>query len=79
MKITIFFLLLLVIFALLDPDPDPLTQMNPDPQPWFNYLEVSEAALAGGPADAPEAQGGQIQTAPRCSQSAQAVLPLLQD
>ncbi len=24
-----------VIFALLDPDPDPLTRLNPDPQPWF--------------------------------------------
>ncbi len=45
----------------------------------FNYLEVGEAALAGCPADAPEAQGGQVQAAPRCSQSAQAVLPLLQD
>ncbi len=28
---TIFFLLLWVIFALLDPDPDPLTQLNLDP------------------------------------------------
>ncbi len=26
-----FFLLLCVIFALLDPDPDPLTPLNPDP------------------------------------------------
>ncbi len=26
---------LLVIFALLDPDPDPLTRLNPDPQRWF--------------------------------------------
>jgi hypothetical protein len=26
-------LLLWVIFALLDPDP--LTRLNPDPQPWF--------------------------------------------
>jgi hypothetical protein len=26
-----FFLLLWVIFALLDPDPDPLTRLNPDP------------------------------------------------
>ncbi len=26
-----FFLLLRVIFALLDPDPDPLTRLNPDP------------------------------------------------
>jgi hypothetical protein len=25
------FLLLWVIFALLDPDPDPLTRLNPDP------------------------------------------------
>ncbi len=26
-----FFLLLWVIFALLDPDPDPLARLNPDP------------------------------------------------
>jgi len=45
----------------------------------FDYLEVGEAALAGGPADAAESEGGQVQAAPRCSQSAQAVLPLLQD
>ncbi len=45
----------------------------------FDYLEVGEAALAGGPADAAEAQGGQVQAASCCSQPAQAVLPLLQD
>jgi hypothetical protein len=31
MKILDFFLLLWVIFALLDPDPDPATQINADP------------------------------------------------
>jgi hypothetical protein len=31
------------------------------------YLEVGEATLAGGAADAPEAQGGQVQAAPGCS------------
>ncbi len=37
MKILYFFLYLWVIFALLDPDPDPATQINadPDPQLWF--------------------------------------------
>ncbi len=37
MKILYFFLHVKVIFALLDPDPDPATQLNadPDPQPWF--------------------------------------------
>ncbi len=40
MKILDFFLLLWVIFALLDPDPDLATQINadpdtdPDPKPW---------------------------------------------
>jgi hypothetical protein len=33
MKFLNFLPLLWVIFALLDPDP--LTQLNPDPQPWF--------------------------------------------
>ncbi len=37
MKIMYFFLFLWVIFALLDPEPDPATQINADPQPWF-YL-----------------------------------------
>jgi hypothetical protein len=31
MKILYFFLFLCVIFALLDPDPDPATQINADP------------------------------------------------
>ncbi len=31
MKFVKKFLLLWVIFALLDPDPDPLTRLNPDP------------------------------------------------
>jgi hypothetical protein len=31
MKILDFFLFLWVIFALLDPDPDPATQINADP------------------------------------------------
>jgi len=31
MKFFNFFLLLCIIFALLDPDPDPLTRLNPDP------------------------------------------------
>ncbi len=31
MKFLNFYLLLWVIFALLDPDPDPLTRLNPDP------------------------------------------------
>jgi hypothetical protein len=31
MKILYFFLFLWVIFALLDPDPDPATQINADP------------------------------------------------
>jgi hypothetical protein len=33
MKILDFFLFLWVIFALLDPDPDPATQINADPDP----------------------------------------------
>ncbi len=33
MKILYFFLFLWVIFALLDPDLDPATQINADPQP----------------------------------------------
>jgi hypothetical protein len=36
-------LLLWVIFALLDPDPDPQTRLNPDPgpQPWFGgYMSL---------------------------------------
>ncbi len=33
MKFLYFFLFLWVIFALLDPDPDPATQINADPQP----------------------------------------------
>ena len=33
MKILEFFLFLWVIFALLDPDPDPATQINADPDP----------------------------------------------
>jgi hypothetical protein len=32
-KILDFFLYFLVIFALLDPDPDPATQINADPDP----------------------------------------------
>jgi hypothetical protein len=41
----IFFLLLWVIFALLDPDLDPESGSNPDPdpKPWFKAL--SEPAL----------------------------------
>ncbi len=37
MKILDFFLFLWVIFALMDPDPDPATQINadPDPKPCF--------------------------------------------
>ncbi len=37
MKFLNFFVLLWVIFALLDPYPDPVppTQLNPDPQPWL--------------------------------------------
>ncbi len=31
MKFINLYLFLLVIFALLDPDPDPGTQLNPDP------------------------------------------------
>jgi hypothetical protein len=40
MKFLYFFLLLWVIFALLDPNPDPATQMNadPDPQPCQKVL-----------------------------------------
>jgi len=38
MKFLNFFLLLWVIFDLLDPDPDPLTRLNPDPQPWTQVL-----------------------------------------
>jgi hypothetical protein len=33
MNILDFFLFLWVIFALLDPDPDPATQIIPDPDP----------------------------------------------
>jgi hypothetical protein len=40
MKILDFFLFLWVIFALLDPDQDPATQIlrihaDPDPKPWM--------------------------------------------
>ncbi len=42
MKILYFFLFLWVIFALLDPDPNPATQINadPHPKPWLK-LESS--------------------------------------
>ncbi len=33
MKILYFFLFLWVVFALLDPDPDPATQINADSDP----------------------------------------------
>ncbi len=38
MKILDFFLFLWVIFALLDPDPDPATQINADPKPCQKML-----------------------------------------
>ena len=46
MKILDFFLFLWVIFALLNADPDPATQINadpdPDPKPWGDdYLFIS--------------------------------------
>ncbi len=49
MKFLKFFLLLWVIFAFLDPDPDPLTRLNPDPigirnricNPVLNNMQVS--------------------------------------
>jgi xanthine dehydrogenase molybdopterin-binding subunit B len=37
-----------VIFALLDPDPDPLTRLNPDPQPCLQaYLDRVQLAEYG--------------------------------
>jgi hypothetical protein len=52
MKILDFFLILWVIFALLDPDPDPATQINadPDPKPWSEpkRIEYKEATLGFG-------------------------------
>jgi hypothetical protein len=37
MKFLLFFQFMCVIFALLDPDPDPATLINadPDPKPWL--------------------------------------------
>jgi hypothetical protein len=32
-KISSFFVFFLIIFACLDPDPNPETQLNPDPDP----------------------------------------------
>jgi hypothetical protein len=48
LKILNFFLYLRVNFALLDPDPDRVTQINadPDPQPWV-YLPDMKAELPG--------------------------------
>ncbi len=40
MKFINFFLCLWVIFALLDPDPDPGTSLNPDPQHCPNVLII---------------------------------------
>jgi hypothetical protein len=42
MKILYFFLCMWVIFALLDPDPDPATQINadPDPQPCVKLNDM---------------------------------------
>jgi hypothetical protein len=44
MKILYFFLFLWVIFALLDPDPDPATQINADrdPKPCLKEVKVLE-------------------------------------
>jgi hypothetical protein len=48
MKIHYFFLFLLVIFALLDPDPDPATQINADPdQPCFSLSSSVAVCCAG--------------------------------
>jgi hypothetical protein len=51
-----FFLLLWVIFALLDPDPDsesgsgstdPIESgSNPDPQPWFNQVSIGTLSFS---------------------------------
>ncbi len=38
MKLLDIFLFLWVNFALLDPDPDPTTQINADPKPWFPVM-----------------------------------------
>jgi hypothetical protein len=38
MKFILFFLSLWAIFALLDPDSDPGTPLNPDPQLWNSYI-----------------------------------------
>jgi hypothetical protein len=51
MKILDFFLFLWVIFTLLDPDPDPATQINadPDPEPLNPDLWVIFALLDPNP------------------------------
>ncbi len=48
-KFWTFFLFLWVIFALLDPDPNPLTRLNPDPKHWLPYLffQLRTMALIG--------------------------------
>jgi hypothetical protein len=38
-KISLLFLLFVGNFPLLDPDPDPATQINADPQPWLKHKE----------------------------------------
>jgi hypothetical protein len=38
MRFILFFLCLRVIFALLDPDTDPGTPLNPDLQNWNSYI-----------------------------------------
>jgi hypothetical protein len=48
MKILYFFLILWVIFSLMDQDPDPATQINADPdsKPWFAKKRRQTASSA---------------------------------
>jgi hypothetical protein len=48
MKFLNFFLLLWVTFALLDPDPDPLTRLNPDPFVYHLVETLGGAYIQGG-------------------------------
>jgi hypothetical protein len=57
MKILDFFLFLWVIFALLDPDPDPATQINTDP---CGYGSGSQTLAFGAIMYHLEPKGGEV-------------------